>query len=119
MGSLMVLMNTDNPAVAAALADPGTKEAGFLLSAVEADFVADLVGRALEDDLFGESDGPEDDDDFSVGALVRALIRSRLTESNESVGDAMVRLRDLRRRDPSLFRASVQHGVHFPRSTGR
>jgi hypothetical protein len=120
MGSLLVLLNTDNQAVAAALADPATPAAGALLDTLEVDLVTDLVGRAVGDEAFREAymdsgeEGPEDD--YSIGALVRALVRVRLTFANESVDEALVRLRELRSQDPSRYRAAVQHGLAYPRS---
>ncbi|WP_143447978.1 hypothetical protein [Kineosporia sp. R_H_3] len=121
MGSLLVLLNTDNPAVNAALEDPTTAGARSLLDTLEVDLVTDLVGRAVEDERFrdsylaaGDEDSP--DDDFSLGSLVRALVRVRLAQPNESVDEALSRLRELRAGDPSYYRAAVQHGLGYPRS---
>jgi len=128
MGSLLVLLNTENPAVAAALPDPVTgassPQAEAVFDTLEVDFLTDLVGRALNDENFVEkyvvgSDEEPPDDDFSLGCLVRTLVRTRLTRSRETVDEALVRLGDVRAQDPSMFRATVQHGLGFPRGMNR
>lgn len=116
MGSVLVLLNADNPAVAAALADPSTERASAIFDMIEVDFVADLVGRAVADESFLDS---VEDDDLSVGALVRALIRTRLAEPTEPLAGATARLKELRDRDPSRYRALVQDGLSYPRSGTR
>lgn len=128
MGSLLVLLNTDNPAVTAALPDPATghvpQGAGALFDTLEVDFLTDLVGRALDDEAFHEqyvvhADDDPPDDDYSLGSLVRALVRTRLTGARETVDAALQRLRSQRAQDPSMFRALVQHSLRYPRSTAR
>jgi hypothetical protein len=124
LGTLLVLLNTDNTAVVHALEEPDDPAAGTLMSALEADVVADLVGRALDDEEFREAfldpdvEPPMGDSDggFSLGALVVTMLRSYLSLPGETVADAGARLLDLRRVDPSRFRAFVQQGVRFPRS---
>ncbi len=124
LGTLLVLLNTDNAAVRHALDEPDDPASALLLSALEADLVADLTGRALDDldfrELFlDELNGPpppDSDDGFSLGVLVVTLLRSYLAMPDESVAAAGARLVDLRRTDPSRFRAVVQEGVRFPRS---
>jgi hypothetical protein len=124
LGTLLVLLNIDNEAVVHALEEPDEAGAAALMSALEADLVADLVGRALDDPDFrevflAEVDPPEPDSDdgFSLGTLVLTLLRSYLAMPGETVVDAGARLLDLRRRDPSRFRAHVQEGVRFPRNS--
>jgi hypothetical protein len=116
MGSVLVLLNTDNRAVATALANPATDQASVLFDTIEVDFVADLVGRAVTDEAFVDQFVQVVDDDLSVGALVRALIRTRLAEPTESVDAAVSRLKELRDRDPSRYRAVIQNGLSYPRS---
>jgi hypothetical protein len=128
MGSLLVLLNTENPAVVAALPDPArdnpAPDTAHVFDTLEVDFLTDLVGRALDDDEFidqyvvtGDEEPPEDD--YSLGSLVRALVRTRLTKARETVDEALVRLRDVRAQDPSMFRATVQDGLGYPRSVNR
>lgn len=119
MGSVLVLLNADNAAVATALRDPTTEHASVLLDTIEVDFVADLVGRAVEDESFMDPSVAPTEDDLSVGALVRALVRTRLADPGEPVAEAFVRLKELRGRDPSRYRALVQHGLSYPRSINR
>lgn len=122
MGSLLLLLNSDNPSIAAALTDPDQETSIRLLEAVGVDFVADLVGRALLDEGFWESYGNDEevrDDDLSVGSLVRALVRTRLALPTEDVRDAFVRLLELLKRDPSMYRARVQEGTAYLRSSVR
>lgn len=121
MGSLLVMLNTENAAVAAAIEEPDSESAAALYSALEADVVADLVGRALDDEGFqDEWVGPGVPDDaesrLSLGAMVRSVIAANLVRPNEELDDAIARLTDLRRADPSLYRATVQAGVEFPRA---
>ncbi|MGW2885171.1 hypothetical protein ACWDDN_07345 [Streptomyces griseoruber] len=116
MGSLLVLLNEDNPAVKEAMESSRGELSGMLWSILEADIVTDLVGRALDDDAFVDetpSDDPEGD--LTMAGLVRALVRTYLARPGESAEQAIKRLRDERRRDPSRFRADVHAGVKFPR----
>lgn len=119
MGSLIVLLNTDNRSVSAAITDPTTPEARTLLDTLEVDLVSDLVARAVDDDDFRDMYmSPEaEEDDYSLGALVRALVRVRLARPSESVDEALIRLQRLRSSDPSHYRAIVQDGLSYPRST--
>ncbi|MFE5894215.1 hypothetical protein ACFQ6E_35485 [Streptomyces sp. NPDC056462] len=116
MGSLLVLLNEDNPAVKQALEAAQSELSGMLWSVLEADIVADLVGRALDDDAFVDETPTDDPDgDLTMAGLVRALVRTYLGRPGESAEQAIKRLRDERRRDPSRFRADVHAGVTFPR----
>lgn len=118
MGSLIVLLNSDNPAVAQALREPAAE--GNVLDALEVDFVADLVSRALLDEGFWDTYlnvSAARDDDLSLGSLVRALVRNYLAKPSETVEDCCRALSDLIHRDPSMYRARVQEGLGFPRST--
>lgn len=121
MGSLLVLLNTGNPAVRAALADPSGPDARSLFDTLEVDLVTDVVGRAVDDESFRDiflayPGGDPPDDDYSLGSLVRALVRVRLARPNQTVDETLARLRELRAADPSLYRAEVQHGLGYPRS---
>jgi len=116
MGSLLVLLNEDNPAVKQAMESTQGELAGVLWSVLEADIVTDLVGRALDDDAFVDETPSDDlDGDLTMAGLVRALVRTSLARPGESADQAIKRLRDERRRDPSRFRADVHAGVRFPR----
>lgn len=116
MGSLLVLLNEDNPAVKEAMEAAQGELAGILWSVLEADIVTDLVGRALDDDAFVDETPSDDlDGDVTMAGLVRALVRTYLARPGESADQAIKRLRDERRRDPSRFRADVHAGVRFPR----
>jgi hypothetical protein len=117
MGNLLVLINNDNPRVKAALAAPELAESAVLWDALTIDVVCDLVGRALEDDEF--SHWPIDQpgnagDEITTAALVHALIRGFLRMPAETLEEAMERLRDERRRDPSRMRAYSQSSLRFP-----
>lgn len=121
LGSLLVLLNTDNPAVASALERADDGPASALWDTLGADLVCDLIGRAVEDESFTElcRDLAEDSgavDEHSLAALVRALVRAHLTRPTETVDEALDRLGDLHRRDPSMYRALVQEGLRYPRS---
>jgi hypothetical protein len=116
MGSLLVLVNTDLPVVKRALSwVDGDPSADVLWGALSADIVSDIVGRALDDDDFE----PEtewtalDQEALTVGGLVSALVRSYLQRPNETPVDAVKRLRELRRDDPSMYTAEVQGGVRI------
>ncbi|MEU1512263.1 hypothetical protein ABZ490_08870 [Streptomyces sp. NPDC005811] len=116
MGSLLVLLNEDNPAVKQAMEATQSELSGVLWSVLEADIVTDLVGRALDDDAFvDETPSDDPDGDLTMAGLVRALVRTYLARPGESAEQAIKRLRDERRRDPSRFRADVHAGVRFPR----
>jgi hypothetical protein len=124
LGSLLVLLNTDNPVVATCLGHPDDPSAGVLWSTLGTDLVTDVVGRAVEDVAFMElcddlSDSPTAADPYSLAALVRALVRTHLVRPTETVDEALRRLRDLHLRDPSLYRASVQDGLRYLRGVGR
>lgn len=114
MGSLLVLLNEDNPAVKQAMEALRSELSGMLWSMLEADIVTDLVGRALDDDAFvDETPSDDPDGDLTMAGLVRALVRTYLARPTESPEHAIKRLRDDRRRDPSRFRADVHCGVRF------
>ncbi|MFF4741621.1 hypothetical protein [Streptomyces sp. NPDC001268] len=116
MGSLLVLLNEDNPAVKEAMESTQGELSGMLWSILEADIVTDLVGRALDDEAFvDETPSDDPDGDLTMAGLVRALVRTYLARPGESAEQAIKRLRDERRRDPSRFRAHVHAGVKFPR----
>ncbi|MFE8986351.1 hypothetical protein ACFYMI_00770 [Streptomyces collinus] len=116
MGSLLVLLNEDNPAVKEAMESTQGELSGMLWSILEADIVTDLVGRALDDEAFvDESPSDDPDGDLTMAGLVRALVRTYLARPGEAAEQAIKRLRDERRRDPSRFRADVHAGVKFPR----
>ncbi|MFJ5026817.1 hypothetical protein ACIQB5_01740 [Streptomyces sp. NPDC088560] len=116
MGSLLVLLNEDNPAVKQAMEATQSELSGVLWSVLEADIISDLVGRALDDDAFvDETPSDDPDGDLTMAGLVRALVRTYLARPGESTGQAIKRLGDERRRDPSRFRADVHAGVRFPR----
>lgn len=118
MGSLLVLLNEDNPAVKEAMESTQGELSGMLWSILEADIVTDLVGRALDDEAFADETPSDDlDGDLTMAGLVRALVRTYLTRPGESAEQAIKRLRDERRRDPSRFRADVHAGIKFPRET--
>jgi hypothetical protein len=121
LGSLLVLLNTDNPAVATALDHPDDRASTALWDTLGADLVCDLIGRAVEDEAFTElypdqAEDPAGADEHSLAALVRALARAHLTRPTETVDEALERLGDLHRRDPSMYRAVVQDGLRYPRS---
>jgi hypothetical protein len=116
MGSLLVLLNEDNPTIKQAIGTERDEVAGLLWGMLEADIVTDLVGRALDDEAFTDdvsSDDPEGD--MTMAGLVRALIRTYLARPAEDTEQSIKRLRDERRRDPSRFRANVHGGVRFPK----
>ncbi|MFE5879861.1 hypothetical protein [Streptomyces hydrogenans] len=116
MGSLLILLNTDNSAVRRALGSDGGETAPLMWDTLGIDIVTDLVGRALDDEAFDEdSDDTDRDGDLTMAGLVRSLARTYLALPTESPGDTMRRLRDERKADPSRFRAQVQKGVGFPR----
>ncbi|MFE2916022.1 hypothetical protein [Kitasatospora indigofera] len=119
MGSLLVLLNTDNPAVRSALDDGKGEAATQLWDTLGVDIVTDLVGRALEDEGFDEEETVDVEGELSMGGLVRSLVRTYLARPTESAAVAITRLRDERRADPSRFRAQVQAGVGFPREAVR
>ncbi|MFC8429244.1 hypothetical protein [Streptomyces sp. NPDC057253] len=116
MGSLLVLLNEDNPAVKQAMETAQGELSGMVWSVLEVDIITDLVGRALDDDAFvDETPSDDPDGDLTMAGLVRALVRTYLARPGESAEQAIKRLRDERRRDPSRFRADVHAGVRFPR----
>lgn len=120
MGSLLVLLNTDNAAVKRALEAQGEETSLLLWDTLKIDIVTDLVGRALDDEAF--DDGPDDTDpdgSLTMAGLVRSLVRSHLAQPNEHPSDAMKRLREERRGDHSRFRSHVQMGVGYPGEAGR
>ncbi|MFF1441321.1 hypothetical protein ACWGA9_06740 [Streptomyces sp. NPDC054950] len=120
MGSLLVLLNTDNPMIQKALEADKDEAATLLWDTLGVDVVTDLVGRALDDDAFDEVQDPSEiDGDLTMAGLVRALVRTYLAQPTESAPVAIKRLRDQRRGDPSKFRAQVQSGVGFPRGANR
>ncbi|MEV4940050.1 hypothetical protein [Streptomyces zaomyceticus] len=120
MGSLLILLNTDNAAVRRALASENEESAPLLWDTLGVDIVTDLVGRALDDESFDDdSDDSDQDGDLTMAGLVKSLVRTYLAFPTESPKDAMRRLRDERRGDPSRFRAQVQKGVGFPREVAR
>jgi hypothetical protein len=118
MGSLLVLLNIDNAQVKEALdAASDDPVAAVLWEALAVDVVADLVGLALDDEGFpAASPSGAEDEDVTMSALVHSMVRAYLRRPVESSEDALTRLRDERRRDPSLYRAEVQRGLHFPRT---
>jgi hypothetical protein len=121
MGSLLVLLNIDNPQVERALSGSVDKAHDAILwETLGVDIVADLVGRALDDDGFptDEESSETEDPDVTMAGLVHTLVRSFLRNPTESVPEAMTRLRAERHRDPSLYRANVQRGLRFPRAVG-
>ncbi|MFE0458188.1 hypothetical protein ACFW1A_02870 [Kitasatospora sp. NPDC058965] len=120
MGSLLVLLNTDNPAVRKAL-EAGHDEATALLwDTLGIDIVTDLVGRALDDEAFDEDqEATGSEGDLTMAGLIRSLVRIYLANPTETPAVAIKRLRDERKADPSRFRAYVQKGVGFPREASR
>lgn len=119
MGSLLVLLNTDNPAIRRAL-ETEDETASLLWDTLGVDIVTDLVGRALDDEAFDEDQDPaEIEGDLTISGLVRALVRTYLARPNETPALAIKRLRDERRGDPSRFRGQVQSGVGLPREATR
>ncbi|MFF3458004.1 hypothetical protein ACFYXH_27515 [Streptomyces sp. NPDC002730] len=120
MGSLLVLLNTDNPSVRKALDVENDEATTLLWDALGIDIVTDLVGRALDDDAFDEhQDEVDADGDLTMAGLVRSLVRTYLAQPTELPALAIKRLRDERRGDPSKYRAQVQTGVGFPRGAVR
>ncbi|MFF0741259.1 hypothetical protein ACFYVL_12755 [Streptomyces sp. NPDC004111] len=120
MGSLLVLLNEDHPAIKQALESTKDDASGMLWSLLEVDIVTDLIGRAVDDEAFFEETPPEDlDADLTMAGLVRALIRTYMVRPAESVDQAAKRLRDERRRDPSRFRTQVQAGLRFLKEVPR
>lgn len=120
MGSLLILLNTDNAAICRALASENEETAPLLWDTLGIDIVTDLVGRALDDESFDDDANDTDQDgDLTMAGLVKSLVRTYLSLPTESPSDAMRRLRDERRGDPSRFRAQVQRGVGFPREVSR
>ena len=120
MGSLLVLLNTENAGVDAALgasADPALRKA--LWDSLMVDIVCDLVGRAVEDDEFvaQEDDEVKLERDASTAAMVNNLIRLFLRNTGESAQQAVDRLREERRRDPSRMRATAQSRLQFMGAT--
>ncbi|MCT2276140.1 hypothetical protein M3G91_00770 [Micromonospora chalcea] len=116
MGNLLVLLNDDNGTVGEAVRNPDEPQASVLWEALAVDVVCDLVGRALEDDEFpAEADAADRDGEVTTAALVHGLIRVFLKMPNETLRDAMDRLRGERRRDPSQLRAAVQNSLLFPK----
>lgn len=120
MGSLLILLNTDNAAVRRALASENEETAPLLWDTLGIDIVTDLVGRALDDESFDDDAGDADQEgDLTMAGLVKSLVRTYLALPTESPTNAMRRLRDERRGDPSRFRAQVQKGIGFPREVSR
>ncbi|WP_327022538.1 hypothetical protein [Micromonospora sp. NBC_01739] len=115
MGNLLVLLNEDNEQVSAALRNPKESRAAVLWDALTVDVVYDLVGRALEDEEFPSEEEPTaPDGEVTTAALVHGLIRAFLRLPSEGLTDAIERLREERRRDPSRLRATVQSSLMFP-----
>ncbi|MDY0810999.1 hypothetical protein [Kitasatospora purpeofusca] len=120
MGSLLVLLNTDNLAIQKALEAEKDETTALLWDTLGIDIVTDLVGRALDDEAFDEDqDVAEVEGDLTMAGLVRALVRTYLAHPTETPALAIKRLRDERRGDPSKFRAQVQTGVGLPREAAR
>lgn len=120
MGSLLVLLNTDNPAIQKALGAEKDATTTLLWDALGIDIVTDLVGRALDDEAFDEGqDAVDAEGDLTMAGLIRSLVRTYLAYPTELPVLAIKRLRDERRGDPSRFRAQVQTGVTFPREAAR
>ncbi|RAG83790.1 hypothetical protein DN069_20335 [Streptacidiphilus pinicola] len=118
MGSLLVLLNEDNPEIRRALEAEKKDAPGDLWGLLEVDIVCDLIGRALDDEAFLDEPAASHEDNgqgITMAGLVRALIRTYLARPGEGVDQAIKRLHDERRRDPSRFRADVQNGIGFPR----
>jgi hypothetical protein len=116
LGSLLVLLNTDNATVASALDGKLDDETATVLwDTLQVDVVTDLVGKALDDEDFPvDEDGAEEGPNGrSLAQLVSSLVRGYLCAPNETVPTALQRLRDLRTNDPSLYRASVQSGLAY------
>jgi hypothetical protein len=120
MGSLLVLLNTDNPGVKEALLGKADEAAAEVLwDTLQVDVVADLVGKAMDDPDFplsANDDGPRD---ATLAGLVESLLRGYLCEPNETVQQALHRLRDVRSTDPSMYRAFVQDGLRYLGSAAR
>ncbi|GID28928.1 hypothetical protein [Paractinoplanes brasiliensis] len=114
MGSLLVLLNDDNPAVRKAVEQPDEPDSAVVLQALMIDVVCDLVGRALMDEEF-PSDAVRRGraSEISTAALVQGLIGGFLSMPSESLPDAVKRLRDEWQRDPSRVRARAQSGLNF------
>lgn len=112
MGSLLVLLNVDNKAVAEGL-DPSTATSALIWDSLMVDVVCDLVGRALEDEEYAPARVASEE--LSTGDLVTNLVRSFLSQPGEDIDDTVARLRDQQRRDPSLVRAQAQSALRFPR----
>ena len=122
MGSLLVLLNEDNPVIRGALEAEKKDAPGDLWGLLEVDIVCDLVGRALDDEAFLDEPVTEQDDNgqgITMAGLVRALVRTYLARPGEGAEQATKRLHDERRRDPSRFRAGVQNGIGFPKDGQR
>lgn len=115
MGSLLVLLNTDNSVVNQALQGKGDVSATEVLwDTLQVDVVADLVGKAIDDPDFPLASGEDSDvEDATLAGLVESLLRGYLCEPNETVVKALHRLRDVRSTDPSMFRAFVQDGLQY------
>ncbi|MFI5906021.1 hypothetical protein [Dactylosporangium sp. NPDC051541] len=114
MGNLLVLLNDDNERVNEAIRKPNDPGSTLLWDALTVDVVYDLVSRALEDEEFPEHETPERDGEVTTAALILGLVRAFLRLPNEPLPDAMDRLREERRRDPSRLRARVQHSLQLP-----
>ncbi|MGW7435860.1 hypothetical protein [Streptomyces sp. NPDC054849] len=120
MGSLLVLLNTDNAAIQRALESHDGEATALLWDTLGIDVVTDLVGRALDDEAFDEDQtAAESEEELTMAGLVRSLVRIYLANPTETPAMAIKRLRDERRGDPSRFRAYVHKGVGFPREAVR
>jgi hypothetical protein len=119
MGNLLVLLNDDNARVRAALEAPAAPETALLWDALTVDLVCDLVGRALEDEEFASwpTDHVGRDREPTTAGLIHGMIRGFLMLPGEKLEEAIDRLRDERRRDPSRMRAATQSSLRFPRGS--
>jgi hypothetical protein len=118
MGNLIVLLNDDNARVRAALETPDEPGTALMWDALMVDVVCDLVGRAIEDEEFTSwptEPGDGTDREPTTAALVHRMIRGFLMQPNEGLHEAIERLRDERRRDPSRLRAAAQSSLRFPK----
>ena len=118
MGCLLVLVNTDTDLISQALATQDDDPlASAMWSALGVDIVADVISKALDDESYPLADlaASQDEETLTLVGLVTALIRSYLRRPAESDVEAFNRLRDLRRGDPSMYRAEVQRGLRFLR----
>src|SRR4051794_29553686 len=114
LGSLLVLLNTDNATVRQGLDGKlDDTAAAVLWDTLQVDVVADLVGKALDDPDFPGTGSEQEVDEGSLARLVESLVGGYLSGPNELVTHALQRLRDVRSTDPSMFRAMVQDGLRY------